>query len=48
MTAEDHFWDALSFLLRPDDVAHNAAMIQDFAKTSGISEETIRAKLNQL
>ena len=47
MTAEDRFWDALSFLLRPADAAHNAAMIQDFAKVSGISEETIRQKLNQ-
>ena len=37
MTAVDDFWDALSFLLRPDDPAHNAAMIRDFAKVSGIS-----------
>ena len=44
---EDQFWDALSFLLRPNDPAHNVAMIRDFAKASGISEETIRDKLNQ-
>ena len=47
MTAEGKFWNALSFLLRPADAAHNAAMIRDFAKASGISEETIREKLNQ-
>lgn len=46
-TAVDDFFDTLSFLLRPDDPAHNAAMIRDFAKASGISEETIREKLNQ-
>ena len=46
-SALDQFWDTLSFLLRPDDHGHNAAMIRDFAKASGISEETIRQKLNQ-
>ena len=45
MTALDDFWNTLSFFLRPDDPAHNAAVIRDFAKVSGISEETIREKL---
>ena len=47
MTAEYDFWDALSLLLLPDDPAHNAAMIRDFAKVSGISEEIVREKLNR-
>ena len=47
MTAEAQFWDALAFLLRPDDAAHNAAMIRDFAKASGITEQTSREKLAQ-
>ena len=48
MTAEGKFWDALSFLLRPGDATHNTAMIRDFAKASGIAEQTIREKLNQI
>ena len=46
-TAVDQFFDALSFLLRPDDPAHNAAMIRDFARMSKIPEEIVREKLNQ-
>ena len=47
MTAEYDFWDALSLLLLPDDPAHNAAMIRDFARMSKIPEEIVREKLNQ-
>ena len=47
MTAEARFWDTLSFLLRPGDPAHNAAMIRDFAKASGISEQIVQEKLAQ-
>ena len=47
MTAEDQFWDTLSFLLRPDDPGHNAAMIRDFSRMSKIPEEIVREKLNQ-
>jgi hypothetical protein len=46
-TAVDEFFDALSFLLRPDDPTHNANLIKDFAAMSGISEEIIREKLKQ-
>jgi hypothetical protein len=47
MKPQDQFWEALAFLLRPDDPAHNAAMMRDFAKISEISEETIRDRLAQ-
>ena len=46
-TAVDQFFDTLSFLLRPDDPAHNAAMIRDFARMSEIPEEIVREKLNK-
>ena len=46
-TAVDQFFDTLSFLLRPDDPAHNAAMIRDFSRMSKIPEEIVREKLNQ-
>jgi hypothetical protein len=45
--AVDQFFDKLSFLLRPDDPAHNNAMIRDFATISKIPEATIREKLAQ-
>ena len=47
MTAVDDFFHTLSFLLRPDDPAHNAAMIRDFARMSKIPEEIVREKLHQ-
>jgi hypothetical protein len=47
MTAVDDFFHTLSFLLRPDDPAHNTAMIRDFSRMSKIPEEIIREKLQQ-
>jgi hypothetical protein len=46
MTPMDHFWETLAFLVRPDDPDHNAALIRDFAKASGISEDYVRLRLN--
>jgi hypothetical protein len=43
----DQFFDTLSFLLKPGDEAHNAAMIRDFVAMSGIPESFIREKLAQ-
>jgi hypothetical protein len=47
MNPLEHFWQALSLLTRPDDPDHNDALIRDFARVSGLSEERVRLSLKQ-